>query len=256
MVLPSGAPLSRVRSLLTSSSDSTAYVFLDSSSSDIHMVSESKFSVGLLQPKILQVSIPILPPMENEQPENTDVEKKNKKHVKLTKGFTNEDIHLVVQYMDQNGDGEISFKELSEAFRKSRRHKADSKLQIKGKKMLTRIKDLIRQCEITIDEWFSLMDSSGAAESDGTVSSLELRKGLKALCISCKKKVFSENEIVNLLRFMDPNADGDLSKKEVEDAIERSNSEDSEAVRLIERNQDTLCKVRSGVESTPPPSRK
>ncbi|GMH70845.1 hypothetical protein TrST_g2624 [Triparma strigata] len=219
VVLPSGAHLSRVRSLLTSSSDSTAYVFLDASGSDIPMVSEAKFSVGLIQPKILSVSIPILPPMKSEQPENTGeaegTPKKKKKPMRLTKGFTNEDIALV----------------------------ADSKLQEKGKKMLSRIKDLIRQCEITVDEWFSLMDSSGAAESDGTVSSLELRKGLKALCMSCKKKVFSENEVVNLLRYMDPNADGDLSKKEVEDAIERSTSEDSEETRLIERNQDTLCKL-------------
>lgn len=48
---------------------------------------------------------------------------------------------------------------------------------------------------------------------------------------------------MNLLRYMDPNADGDLTIAEVEDAIERSNQGETADQLLLERNQATLCRL-------------
>ena len=190
------APMSRVRQLL-SAEDSTAFVFLDGEGFDVQTSEEKGFKVGMLAPKKLSLSIPLLPSLEA-RPEddgeevNNDESTPKKRKVRLGKDFTAEDIQLAVAFMDKNGDGEISFKELADAFRKSRRTKADAKLQAKGRKMLSRIKDLIRAAEITVHQWFELMDGSGAAESNGCVSTMELRKGLAALCAAAKKKRFSE----------------------------------------------------------------
>jgi len=60
-------------------------------------------------------------------------------------GFTSAELDSVVTFMDPNCDGEISFAELSEAFRRSRRSKADEKIQAKGREMLLRINSIIKE---------------------------------------------------------------------------------------------------------------
>lgn len=126
-------------------------------------------------------------------------------------------IYNVVRYLDSNGDGSIAFDELEVAFRKSRRSKAASKLKARGRRVLSRIKLLIKDLEISIEQWFDMMDSAGSADGNGSISSIELRKGLKLLV--GKRRQFTENEIVDLIRYMDPNADGDLTLEEVKDAV-------------------------------------
>ena len=93
--------------------------------------------------------------------------------------FTAKEINNVVRFMDDNGDGCIAFEELERAFRTSRRTKAASKLKARGKRVLMRIKMLIKDMEISVEEWFDMMDSAGSAEGNGEISSMELRKGLK-----------------------------------------------------------------------------
>ena len=43
-----------------------------------------------------------------------------------------------------------------------------------------------------------------------------------------------QNEIVDLIRYMDPNADGDLTLDEVKEAVVRSQEGDTEEVKLLE----------------------
>lgn len=155
--------------------------------------------------------------------------------------FKEREIWNVVRYMDGNGDGSITFGELELAFRTSRRTKAASKLKGRGKKVLGRIKQLIKDLDISVHVWFEMMDSAGDSEGNGSISSMELRKGLKLLV--GKRRRFTENEIVDLIRYMDPNADGDLTLEEVEIAVARSNEGDSEEVRITEENHRVLCRL-------------
>ena len=176
-----GAPLSYVRKLL-SAEDATAFVFLSPSGLDVPQADEGRVTVGQMAPRLgdktSKGGLPPLPDSSNQGPQTDEAgdEKPKKQRRKLGKDFTTEDIRLAVEFMDKNGDGEISFKELEDAFRKSRRTKADAKLQAKGKRSLNRIKDLIRSAEMTVHEWFELMDSSGAAESNGSISTMEVSR--------------------------------------------------------------------------------
>ena len=159
--------------------------------------------------------------------------------------FKEREIWNVVRYMDGNGDGSITFGELELAFRTSRRTKAASKLKGRGKKVLGRIKQLIKDLDISVHVWFEMMDSAGDSEGNGSISSMELRKGLKLLV--GKRRRFTENEIVDLIRYMDPNADGDLTLEEVEIAVARSNEGDSEEVRITEENHRVLCRLEEHI---------
>ena len=134
---------------------------------------------------------------------------------------------------------------LSVAFRHSRREKASAKNAIKGRRVLSRIKSVIKELEISVQDWFDMMDGSGEAASDGKVSLMELRNGLSVLIGTASrehaKRPFTENEIISLVRYLDPNADGDLTMDEVADGIKRSDDTMSAESIVHNRNQATLC---------------
>ena len=75
------------------------------------------------------------------------------------------------------------------------------------------------------------MDNSQAGKGDGTVSTLELRRGLAALTNekSLKEFKYSEADLNNLLRYMDPSGDGELDMQEVGDALRRAHMDPQSA---------------------------
>ena len=72
--------------------------------------------------------------------------------------------------MDPGGDDEISLDELMDAFRKSRRAKAVEKGQIKGRKVLNRILTMMKHLELSLDDFFEIVDAAGNAKGDGSVT--------------------------------------------------------------------------------------
>jgi len=138
--------------------------------------------------------------------------------------FEDKEINTLVKYLDPSGDGFVDISELEGAFRKARRARAQKGLVQKGKKLLTKLKAIIDKKSWTIEYWFSKMDSSGAAKSDGTVSTRELRLGLKKLKQGRGKnatEIFSEPDIMKLVRFMDPSGEGDISIEEAISAFDK-----------------------------------
>jgi len=113
--------------------------------------------------------------------------------------------------------------------------------------MLGRIKEIIRLKNLTLDSWFDLMDSCGASGvTDGKVTHVELRRGLRLLNIvgekEKKRREFTENEIVALIRFMDPDADGDLSIEEVKAAVLKT-EEETEEEKTFKRVEGVICRL-------------
>ncbi|GMH68941.1 hypothetical protein TrRE_jg1105, partial [Triparma retinervis] len=138
--------------------------------------------------------------------------------------FTDDEIKKLVKYLDPSGDGEINLGELEGAFRKARRARAEKGLVQKGKKLLAKLKKILDKKSWTVQQWFSKMDSSGAAKSDGTVTSRELRLGLKKLKQGKGKnatEIFSEPDVMKLVRFMDPSGEGDISIDEAVAAFDK-----------------------------------
>ena len=76
-----------------------------------------------------------------------------------------------------------------------------------------------------------------AEEPKGTISALELRKGLTHL--GCG---FDETEIGLIMRFMDPNSDGELTYPEVKDAF-RKLHEKTEAEMIEEKVGGILMRI-------------
>jgi len=55
----------------------------------------------------------------------------------------------------------------------------------------------------------------------GCLSTYELRSGFKKMAMAHKSTKFTETDLVNLMRYVDPNGDGDISFDELEEAVAR-----------------------------------
>ena len=174
--------------------------------------------------------------------------------------------------MDPGGDDEISLDELMDAFRRSRRAKAVEKTTNKGRKVLSRILSMMKTLELSLDDFFEIVDSAGNAKGDGSVTLRELKIGVKHLSAMVRHtftlegrvaeaerpayKELSENEAVLLMKVADPSGEGELSidefKKAVDDSQELTDAQRIEArvggvfrkVRVREEPGDELAKKR------------
>jgi Ca2+-binding EF-hand superfamily protein len=132
--------------------------------------------------------------------------------------FTDEEIDLVMNFMDPDRDG-ITTDEFEAGFRQARRAKASAEAELAGRatlrKLLDRIGEVHPEFEKPLD-WFNLCNTNpGPPGSPVEVSGLELREGLKDL------KTFAGKDIDALLKYMDPDGDCDLSVPEFESALAR-----------------------------------
>jgi|MDSY01.2.fsa_nt_gb hypothetical protein len=135
-----------------------------------------------------------------------------------------EDVDAVMNFMDSNGDGEITLDELMRANRRAKR--MNDKILKQGRKMLRRLLALLGKREMSIEDWFFHMDGQTCANnhSDGRVTTRELQKGLKLMSDEeppDSELRFNPKDVQKLVRFMDPNADGDLSLEECSLAVEK-----------------------------------
>ena len=133
--------------------------------------------------------------------------------------FTDEEIAKVMDFMDKDRDG-ITTDEFENGFRAARRAKASEISEEAGRaaleKLLARVKEVHPEFE-SPGEWLAVCcPNPGPPGSAVRVSGLELRAGLKDL------KTFNSSKDVDfLLKYMDPNGDGDLSVPEFEAALDR-----------------------------------
>ena len=166
---------------------------------------------------------------------------------KQDESFSKDELIAVIKFMDPNNDDSIDLEEFIHAFRRARRVKASENVQAEGKELMLELEQFLIDENFTLIKWFNLMDASfrrqhvddsdsedeedaqwypggvkppkvdvHAEEPTGTISALELRKGLTHLGAG-----FDETEIGLIMRFMDPNSDGELSFSEVKDAFRK-----------------------------------
>ena len=135
-----------------------------------------------------------------------------------------EDVDAISNFMDSNGDGEITLDELMRAMRRAKR--MNDKVLKQGRKMLKRLLKLLEKRNMTLEEWFYHMDGQTCVKShsDGRVTIRELQKGLKLM--SDEEPIdsdlrFNPRDVEKIVRFMDLNADGDVSLEECQGAVEK-----------------------------------
>ena len=132
--------------------------------------------------------------------------------------FSDEEIDLVMNFMDPNKDG-ITTDEFESSFRDARRARATAVAEKKGRETLTTLLSRIKEVHPDFEspnEWFILVNTSpGPPGSPVEVTGLELREGLKKL------GGFTSSNIDALLKYMDPDGDCDLTIPEFEAAQEK-----------------------------------
>ena len=126
---------------------------------------------------------------------------------------------MVTKCFDPSGDGMIEFLELYEAVSRARRAKAEEKHILAGKTVLRALIERLGKLDLTLKQWFDLMDDSGAAKSDATVTTRELKAGLAKVKATRGVLLLSLDEMNTLLRYIDTTGDGDLSYLEVQQAV-------------------------------------
>ena len=157
--------------------------------------------------------------------------------------FSNEEIDLVMGFMDPNGDG-ITTDEFEGAFRDARRARATAVEEIKGREALAKLLSQVKEAHPDFEsptEWFNLCNTNpGPPGSPVEVTGLELKAGLKKL------GGFKGSDIGALLKYMDPDGDCDLTIPEFEAAVEKldkpaeSESKAAEAGAVIVRLEEHM----------------
>jgi len=149
-------------------------------------------------------------------------------------GFSGKEIKMVVKFVDNLGDGDnagdgtIDVGELEYAFRQGRRTRANAQMEALGGGLVKRFERMLKKATdrdtgltgVTVQKWFKSCDTSGGGKGDGQVSTKELRIGLAN--IDSHEPKFTELDLLNFIRYMDPEADGDLGIGEFEQGLMKS----------------------------------
>ncbi|GMH99580.1 hypothetical protein TrLO_g13892 [Triparma laevis f. longispina] len=144
-------------------------------------------------------------------------------------GFTAKEIRLVVKFIDGlgqgdgAGDGLIDVGELEQAFRQGRRTRANAGMDAKGGTLVRRFEKMLNDAMTNLTAWFSSNDVSGGGKGDGRLGVLEIRDGIQKLAettFGCA--AWSEDDLLGLTRYLDPNGDGDLDILEFKQGIKKS----------------------------------
>lgn len=150
-------------------------------------------------------------------------------------GFTVQEIRQVVKYIDvMNEDGaengSIDPQELESAFRRARRTRASAGFEEDARHAMTKLLRLMEAHNLSPLEWFREMDQSQLGKGDGRITRFELERGLAEMCTgkAFEYMRFTSDELRTLVRYVDPNGDGDIAPNELNDAMRRFNSDHKE----------------------------
>lgn len=80
---------------------------------------------------------------------------------------------------------------------------------------------LLKIKQITPKQWFKTVDTSQANKGDGKLTWLEFESGMNRLCEDLGAALFTKHDLTIMLKYLDPNGDGDLSYHEVTKGFSR-----------------------------------
>ncbi|GMI30610.1 hypothetical protein TrCOL_g2221 [Triparma columacea] len=165
-------------------------------------------------------------------------------------GFTAKEIRMVVKFIDNIGDGEgagdgsITQDELEAAFRRGRRSQASAAQDSQGQVMVRRFEKMLGDAMTSVDAWFAGVDKNAAGKGDGKLGTLEIKAGIKSLAdtIVGKQQKFTEDELITLIRYLDPSGDNELTLDEIKEGIKRS-KQTPKAIRDARKAGAIMCRM-------------
>lgn len=105
--------------------------------------------------------------------------------------------------------------ELENAFRKVKRAIKNREEEYYARRLMNTFEFLLKIKGSTPKQWFKLVDTSQANKGDGKLTWLEFEAGMNNLCSDLGAQLFSKHDLIVMLKYLDPNGDGDLSYHEV-----------------------------------------
>mmetsp|Transcript_8039 Transcript_8039/g.16232 ORF Transcript_8039/g.16232 Transcript_8039/m.16232 type:complete len:820 (+) Transcript_8039:65-2524(+) len=165
-------------------------------------------------------------------------------------GFTAKEIRMVVKFIDNIGEGEgagdgsITQDELEAAFRRGRRSQASAAQDSQGQLMVRKFAKMLGDAMTSLDAWFVGVDKNAAGKGDGRLGILEIKQGIKTLSDSImgKSQKFTEDELISLMRYLDPSGDNELTLEEIKDGIKRSR-QTPKAIREARKAGAIMCRM-------------
>jgi hypothetical protein len=115
----------------------------------------------------------------------------------------------------------IGLDELESAFRKVRRARQNKEEEAAARRLMNTFEFLLKLKRLTPKAWFRLVDTSQANKGDGKLTRLEFETGMAKTCEELGATLFLKHELQSMLKYMDPNGDGDLSYMEVQNGFEK-----------------------------------
>ena len=163
-----------------------------------------------------------------------------------------EQIAKAISFIDNmgNGDGEVEVGELRMAFRRARQMVAQSNPESVGRQKTHKLAKALKALNLTAKEWFSshAATAGGVRSEDNGVGQLVLFKALRRMSNELLIKLptkesaglaFTDDCILEMMSFLDPNQDGTVTLQEIEDGLQRArnspdgNSEQAAAARVL-----------------------
>jgi hypothetical protein len=140
--------------------------------------------------------------------------------------FTLKEIKAVYKFVKSCGIPDerrfgISLDELESGFRKVRRARQSKDEESAARRLMNTFEFLLKLKRLTPKAWFKLMDTSQANKGDGKLTRLEFETGMARTCEELGATKFLKHELQSMVKYMDPNGDGDLSYMEVQSGFEK-----------------------------------
>ena len=115
----------------------------------------------------------------------------------------------------------ITLEDLHQAIRKVNRARNSLDEEMHARRLMKTFEFLLRLSGKSTKQWFKEVDTSQNNKGDGKLTWAEFEAGMEKLCTDLGAAVFPKPDLQVMLKYMDPNGDGDLSAAEVKRAFQR-----------------------------------
>ncbi|GMI07207.1 hypothetical protein TrLO_g11052 [Triparma laevis f. longispina] len=155
-----------------------------------------------------------------------------------------------VEFIDSlgNGDGEVEMHELRAAFRRARQLVVQSNPATSGRSKTHKLAKALKLLNCTAEEWF-YAHADVSSEEDG-IGQMALFKALRRMSDEILTKLsdkesglsmfkFTDDHILDMMSFLDPNQDGTVTLQEINDGLRRAredpnnNAEQAAAAKVL-----------------------
>jgi hypothetical protein len=138
--------------------------------------------------------------------------------------FPVKQIKVAYKFIKSCGDDEsygVTLDELESAFRRVKRAIKNRDEEYLARRLMTTFEFLLKIKSRTPKMWFKENDTSQSNRGDGKLTWMEFEAGMNKLCTDLGAALFTKHDLAVILKYLDPNGDGDLSYQEVNKGFQR-----------------------------------